>query len=116
MFGYWLRQLHGGIWVWVAVAGAAIGGVLLLEHECRQKVIRTGDPDGGIESCSGLEKTAYEDAGLLIVGIIVGVIVIAAAARFVMSRPCPRCGRRVDQGATRCACGFDFDEAFPRAS
>jgi len=52
---------------------------------------------------------------LLILAVVSG-IVLRQVQNYIETRPCPRCGARLEIGDTSCECGYDFDNERERGS
>lgn len=91
--------------VWGIVCVLAVIAVALAAEQCRDAIIRS-------DSCSGFQRFAYENDGVLWGIIVVGLLGFWAIPRIELhlaSRPCPRCGEKVAIGELDCPyCDFDF--------
>jgi hypothetical protein len=91
--------------VWGVACLVAVIAVWQASDSCRETITR-GD------SCSGFSRWAYYNDGVIAVIIIIAILgfaILPLIGRRLSTRPCPRCGERVEIGDLECPyCGFDY--------
>lgn len=98
-----LRAIPAHAIVLLIAVVLAIGTIAAAQSSCDNRL------EQGNGRCAGFEKFAYENGSTATVLVIALALVAGAAMSRRRTRPCPRCGERVEVGSLDCPhCSFDF--------